>query len=569
MKSDHNLAWNFVSEADAQKGLDNKKYYVSLTIPANFSVNIYSVDGANPTKAQLIYKSREATNYLATTITNSVVTRVAEALSHKTTAKYFDNIFVSLKGTAADLVKAEDASTLLVNGLVSASYGSSQLETGLTTAATGSQTIVSGLTTLNNGQTSLTSGLSEAVSGTNKLQLGANNISLGLTQVETGLSGTVSALNSVNQGITQSQSALTNASSILSAYIATHPESAAELGSASQLIAGANTGLTTTNGGVLKISTGVSSLSAGVSAANVGEKQLSTGLTTLSTELTKAEAGSSSLATGSEQLITGATDLSLGLTTLQTGATTLTSGLTQAKDGMIQLRDKLAQGATKASAETSSSKVASETAVMSSPITLTTKSYDKVANYGSGFAPYFIALALWVGALLSFFVVDFSKKPESKTEAFAKYLILALLGLAQAIILAFVLQHILGLSVANVWQYYGFVVFISLSFMALLQLLIQHLGDVGRYLAVVLLMLQLTSAAGTFPLETLPKFFQVINPYLPMTYCVNGLRDILFSKNLSGLNFPLMYFSLLLIGSLLLNFLLTKNRPVKTVKKTI
>ena len=65
----------------------------------------------------------------------------------------------------------------------------------------------------------------------------------------------------------------------------------------------------------------------------------------------------------------------------------------------------------------------------------------------------------------------------------------------------------------------------ALAFAAILQLLSAALGTAGKFVAIVLLMLQLTSSAGTFPIETVPRFFQVINPFLPMTYVVTGLRQ--------------------------------------------
>jgi putative membrane protein len=550
LRSDNNVDWVFVSEKQADSGLSSKKYYVSLTIPSDFSSKVYSVDGSNPEKAQLIYKSRESTNYLATTLTNSVTKEVANTLSSQIIAKYFDNIFVNIKNTASDLTKASEAGTLLVNGLSSASYGSSQISSGLTSTINGSNKLVAGLTTLNTSQTSLTSGLGDAITGVSQLKAGAQTVSTGLTNFSTGISG--------------SQSALTSASALLAAYIAAHPgsEVASELGTISQLVSGANSGLTTVAGGISQINSSVSS-------ADTAKTTLVSGLTTLESELSLAKSGSSNLADGSNQLLSGANSLSSGLSTLSGGVASLSDGLAEETSGMIQLRDKLSSGAEEATASTESSKVAAETKVMSSPVTVTDKSYDKVANYGSGFAPYFICLALWVGGLVSFFAIDFTKKPNSKLSATAKYLVLCVVGVIQAVLVDLVLRYGLGLSVVNVWQYYAFTILISISFMAILQLIIQHLGDIGRYLAIVLLIFQLTSAAGTFPKETLPVFFKAISPYLPMTYGVQGLRDIIFSNDLSGLLVPTGYLVIVLAISFIINLLFTKNQIVKSIKKVI
>jgi len=509
LKSDDHLKWEFVDAKDAENGLNQKKYYASLTVPADFSTKIYSVDGDNPTSATLVYRSREASNYLATTITDSVSNKVTDALSHKITAKYLDNIFMNLRSTATDLTKAKNASIQLVGGLDSIYSGAISINSGLTSANDGSSQLVTGLNTLSANQTKLTDGLSLSVDGTNQLKVGAESVSGGLAQGQ----------------------------AALSAYIATNSTASENL--------------------YLK------GLSSALTASKNGQAQIISGLSTMATQLEVAKTGSAKLASGSSQLSAGATTLNNGITELANGSTTLSSGINQAKDGMSELSDKLASGADEATASTNIEKTTAQTEVMSSPVSMTVDSYDLVANYGSGFAPYFISLALWVGGLLSFFVIDFTKRPKTKKIAMIKYGILATLGTAQAILLGLVLQHSLGLIVTNPWQFYAFIILISLTFMAIIQLLVQHLENTGRYLAILLLILQLASAAGTFPKETLPSFFQIISPVLPMTYSVSGLRDVLFTHELSNLWIPIIYFIAILIISIVTNIILTKDLTKK------
>ena len=509
LKSDDHLKWEFVDAKDAENGLNQKKYYASLTVPADFSTKIYSVDGDSPTSATLVYRSREASNYLATTITDSVSNKVTDALSHKITAKYLDNIFMNLRSTATDLTKAKNASIQLVGGLDSIYSGAISINSGLTSANDGSSQLVTGLNTLSANQTKLTDGLSLSVDGTNQLKVGAESVSGGLAQGQ----------------------------AALSAYIATNSTASENL--------------------YLK------GLSSALTASKNGQAQIISGLGTMATQLEVAKTGSAKLASGSSQLSAGATTLNNGITELANGSTTLSSGINQAKDGMSELSDKLASGADEATASTNIEKTTAQTEVMSSPVSMTVDSYDLVANYGSGFAPYFISLALWVGGLLSFFVIDFTKRPKTKKIAMIKYGILATLGTAQAILLGLVLQHSLGLIVTNPWQFYAFIILISLTFMAIIQLLVQHLENTGRYLAILLLILQLASAAGTFPKETLPSFFQIISPVLPMTYSVSGLRDVLFTHELSNLWIPIIYFIAILIISIVTNIILTKDLTKK------
>ncbi|MBQ9690873.1 MAG: YhgE/Pip family protein, partial [Eggerthellaceae bacterium] len=176
--------------------------------------------------------------------------------------------------------------------------------------------------------------------------------------------------------------------------------------------------------------------------------------------------------------------------------------------------------------------------MLSSPVSLKETYYSSVKNYGTGFAPYFIGLALWVGALMGSFIF----KPLNRRlilsgmspirAAFVSYMPLGLLALVQVFLLLIALQFGLKLQIDNVIAYYIFGVAVALTFAALIQMLMGVFGFPGKFIAIVLLMLQLTSAAGTFPIEQTPKFFQVISPFLPMTYVVSGMREIMTGLNI-------------------------------------
>jgi putative membrane protein len=111
--------------------------------------------------------------------------------------------------------------------------------------------------------------------------------------------------------------------------------------------------------------------------------------------------------------------------------------------------------------------------------------------------------------------------------AFAGWLPAALIGVAQAVALFLVLRLALGLAPVHPVQTLAFLVLTAVAFTAILQFLGARLGPAGRLVALALLMLQLTSSGGTYPVETTPRFFQVIHDWLPMTYVVTGLRHLI------------------------------------------
>jgi len=173
------------------------------------------------------------------------------------------------------------------------------------------------------------------------------------------------------------------------------------------------------------------------------------------------------------------------------------------------------------------------TTMMSDPVGLTNDRVHRIDDYGTGFTPYFVPLALWIGALLIwFFVRPASTRALSSGTApwrvaLGGYLPGAAVGVVQTAAVLLVLHSALGLDAVHPVALWGFAVFSSLVFVAILQFVVKALGTAGRLAGLVLLMLQLTSCAGTFPIETAPRFFQVINPILPMTYVTNGLRIVI------------------------------------------
>jgi putative membrane protein len=257
----------------------------------------------------------------------------------------------------------------------------------------------------------------------------------------------------------------------------------------------------------------------------------------LSAGTAKLRAGTVALADGAKTASAGASTLSGGIGQLSTGADTLADGLTTAASGSEELADGLTAG-TKDIATYTTAQRDNNDEMMSSPVSLTTVRQGKVPTYGTGFAPYFIPLALWVGALLTFFII--SPLPDravaagapAYVSAMAGFLPAAVIGIAQAVILLAVVQLGLGLHPISVFGFYAIGILTAIVSVAILQMLNSALGAVGKLVSIILLMLQLTSAAGTFPVQMIPGFFQALHPYLPMTYVIDSMRQVISGGDL-------------------------------------
>jgi|GEM_PF-5939415 len=170
-------------------------------------------------------------------------------------------------------------------------------------------------------------------------------------------------------------------------------------------------------------------------------------------------------------------------------------------------------------------------AFLTDPVTVTQTDVNPVANMGTGSAPYFCSLALWIGALLISLVMgrrvnsDHFPAASGTSVATGQYLLYAIAGVIQAGLLTVVL-FALGIDVQHGLATFTTLVVAALTSIALVYLLISTLGMLGQMASMILLILQLTACGGTFPVQlTQGGFFAALHPYMPFTYSVNALRE--------------------------------------------
>jgi len=271
-------------------------------------------------------------------------------------------------------------------------------------------------------------------------------------------------------------------------------------------------------------------------------KRISTGLGTLKTNMPTLVSASSQLYNGSSTLNNGIDELNNKLPALASGSQQLADGsnklgnaLTTLNNGHNDLKTGLTNGINKINNNVKSSSKDLGTFI-GDPVKISETDIDKINNYGTGLAPYFLPISLWLGAVLIMLILKVKRdnyKELNKFEfALGKYIHYSLIGIVQAVLLGFVTLSI-GISPTHPVMFFGLLIVMALSFDAILYALVSLLGLVGEGIAIVLLVLQLCSDGGTFPLETLPKFFQSISHLLPFTYSVQATRELLFAQNIN------------------------------------
>ncbi|MFD2443122.1 YhgE/Pip family protein [Bacillus sp. CGMCC 1.16607] len=441
--------------------------------------------------------------------------------------------------------KLEDASSKLVLGSAKIQDGFQSAVAGIDELKGKTPSLIAGTEQLEGGATKLSSSVNQWQTGANATAVGAEKVSAGLNalnqQMEQLLANntTIPAEQKVALQMTMKQ--LLVGSQQVAAGTSQLSESAKKIDEGSTALA---MNLSKLKQGELQLLQGVNQLAAGSSQLNnglgeyvSGQKQFHEGVTLFGTKLSEAKAGSTELANGSKQLSSALNKLAEGSHALQDGVGKLKDGSEKLNEGNIELSsgaNDLATGLTDGAEETSKFKPTEKTSeMMGSPVEIKNEKINKVPNYGTGFAPYFLSLGLFVGALLLSIVFPLREPADVPKNGWSwfisKFGILAGIGVIQALIAAALLLFGLDLHVESIPLFLLFAIITSITFIALVQMLVTVLGDPGRFIAIIVLILQLTTSAGTFPLELIPNALQPINAILPMTYSVSGFKSVISS----------------------------------------
>ena len=288
-------------------------------------------------------------------------------------------------------------------------------------------------------------------------------------------------------------------------------------------------------------------IGAGAGEANAAAQQLRGQLDALATGSAQVAAGADQLATAAPTLAGGVGTAADGAATLAdgagqsaTGAAALADGLGRLRDGTATLRDGLSSGLDRIPASDAESR-STEAAAIADPLGVSEDPLTSAGTYGAGLAPFFLSLAAWIGMYALFLIVrPLSRRAMTAGSrpwrtAFAGWLLPVLLGLLQMVALYAVVTVLLGFPVANPLGMFAFLALTSATFAAILLALNAVLGNVGQFLGLVLMVVQLVSAGGTFPWQTLPGPLYALHGLLPMSYSVDGLRQLLYGGDLDRL----------------------------------
>ncbi|MFH9421014.1 YhgE/Pip family protein [Streptomyces sp. NPDC017529] len=689
VKDSKTFNWEEVSSADAEKGVENGTYYLSLTVPEDFSERIASSSGDHPETGALQVRTNDANNYIVGSISKTIFSEIRAKTSAKSSREFFDKIFVSFSDLhdktqqAADgagkidegLGKAKDGTDKLANGLGTAKDKNGELTDGLGKLDKGSGDVSKGAGTLrdksgelskgagavNKGAEELNAGLGTAKSKGKQLSDGADRVAAGTKQLADKVNGIAKKdlpfLKAHSKEIGDKARVVADLSQALDEDLGKLPQNSAKAAAQARKNAddarslyqescgGADTGkadcaklkgiaagtaiaadaaekvngvvtrmdlqhlrtqlrelhrgaelvadkapgiadnadtairqINDLNAGAQKVSQGVGQYVQGVGALADGSGKVANGTGKIADGNGKLANGAGDLADGAGKVHNGIGDakngsgrIGDGLGKLEDGALDLKGGVYQLKDGSNQLAGKLDSGVAQIPDYDKKDRDA-RTEVMSNPVELASKSMHKAPNYGTGLAPYFIPLSLWVGAMVAYMLLaPLGKRALAAGApgwriALGSWLPAFAIGVVQVLALMAVLHWGLGLEMARSGATIGFLLLATAAFTAIIQFFGAQFGPAGRVLTLVVLMLQLTSAGGTYPVQTSPGFFGAIHPFLPMSYVVDGLRRLITGGDLGIVWQGSIVLAAFTVGALALTSLTARSRQVVRMK---
>ncbi|MEU0716069.1 YhgE/Pip domain-containing protein [Streptomyces lavendulocolor] len=603
--------WHEVSDAEAREGVENGTYYLSLTMPRDLSERIASSSGDTPETGALQVRTNDANNYIVGQISRTVFAEVRTAASTKSSRSFLDKIFIKFSDLHDATEKAAKGADELKSGAAKAKKGSKDLSDGLTDAKKGSGELAGGLKKLDSGAADLETGARQVAGGTQLLADKVNGVAADVRPYlkDNGkkIGDSARLVSDFSQGMRNSLDLVVKTGPTLrsGAHVAAdeiaaiHKEECedeplpdTELCPKMQRakVASADVAKIADDIGVLAAdSTGdLKKLDAQLKDLQTKADALAKRAPDLDSDLAYAVSKINELNTGAHKVAAGADTLHTGLSTARSGSTELDSGVGRLKKGAGELDSglyKLADGSTELATGLNDGvdkipdydKDARDqrTEVMADPVKLASQSLHKAPNYGTGFAPYFIPLSLWVGAMVAYMLIQplnrraLAAGASAWRIALAGWLPVAAIGVLQVAALMSVLRWApgLGLEMARPAGTVAFLLLVTCCFAAIIQWLNARFGAAGRILVLALLMLQLTSAGGTYPVQTSPGFFNAIHPFLPMTYVVEALRRLITGGGLEPVWTGCAVLAAFTAGALALTAVSARRRQVWTMDR--
>lgn len=581
LKENDQLGWVFTDADAAVEGVKSGEYYAAIIIPDDFSTNLTSMLTGTFTQPQLEYYCNEKKNAIAPKVTDTGAQTVEEQINETFVATVSETLVEKIQNAAGDLdaqgaetqggilenvqrssqalqdvrdalagmqktiatskeagAKADETLSALSGQIPSLVNALDKGDALLASARTSSRNFASSLnTTLSHGLTQMGKASSNANVAVGKL---SGAISAAGGKVDGALADVQMVINDVNRIIIDIRE-ITGIDSglVLSAL----EEQLAELQTLKDALQDQSTDIQNSAGAIAgAVSSLDSATQQGISAMEGVQQDMA------STVLPQLSQGMDSFSEVSGDLTGVVASLEPTIAQARGVLSQLTTTLDQASSTMSQADSSLEklQGTLSTAANDVAALRASESLdkldeilgassadladFMSSPVTLTTKAVYPVSNYGSGVAPFYTNLALWVGGCVLIAIIKLEVDGEgigafTATEGyFGRWLLLVVLGFVQAFIVCCG-DLVLGMQCLRPELFVLAGIFTSFVYVNIIYAFASAFKHIGKALVVILVIVQIPGSSGMYPIEMMPGFFQRLHPLLPFTYGISAMRE--------------------------------------------
>lgn len=530
-----------VSAQQAEDGVASGQYYFSITLPHDFSERVASPSSDDPQQAQIRFTFNDANNYLASVIGQNAAREVLNQVNPKIAERSVGTVLSGLTDAGAGLDQAADGAQQLSDGLTTAddgadrlSDGANTLSSGLNSAEAGSAQLAAGTRQLAGAIDNATGPLSEILDRVGGLDLDPAEVAVAAQHLSSAARSTTERIAALNVNSAQAAAVVDQAVG----FLQSNPDPAVR--DAGNALAGAQRLLRaqgidpTTDAGLIRLRDSATRLENELGDPHSKLRVFLTKVLDggLRSDVATLRDGVDELNSGAQRLNAGLVQLSDGSDELATGAAELAEGTERLQAGGQELATKLRQGTTMVPSWTPQQRT-DVARTMSDPVGLDVVNANPAATFGTGFAPFFMPLALFIGALIIWMLLTPLQSRPIVNGLGALRVVLAsywpglLIAVCQVVVMYAVVHFGVGLQAKYPLATVAFLVLVAGTFLAMIQAFNALFGvAVGRVVTLAFLMLQLVSAGGIYPVETTAKPFQILHPFDPMTYAVNGLRQL-------------------------------------------
>lgn len=584
-----------VSAEEADRGVRDNVYTFALTVPRDFTAALQSSGRFTPRQGTLVLTTNDANNYLARTIADTLTTRVRDSVAKQVGIQAANRFLTGFSTIATRTEQAADGAGRLADGANRAHDGAGRLASGAGELAGGQRRLLDGAERLSDGTGELSSGAGTLAAGAGTAASGADRIAAGAGE----LAGGLGTLRDATAALPQQSRALADGARQVAdgnAQLATAGDRVAQesaalagrldaadgpiadalrqrgfteeqvrqalgaLSTAKQPLVDGNARVQRVSGDLdrlgsgagrvadgaerlaasaPRLSTGIATAADGAGALRTGADELAGGVRRLSDGATRLSTGATALRTGADQLADGERTAVGGTDRLADGARQLDSGTGELADGATRLRDGLTEGLGQIPNPSPDARDATA-ATIGDPVATRDVAHSQAGTYGAGLAPFFMALATWIGGYVLFLLLQpLSRRAVAAGQsplriALGGWIPAGLLGVVQVTAMYAVVTLLLGIVPAHPAATLAFLWLTSMTFTAIVHGLNALLGVVGQFLGLVLMVLQLVSAGGTFPWQTIPEPLYPVHLLMPMGYVVDALRHLMYGGELAG-----------------------------------